>query len=113
MIDVFFKCSDLNECYNLIPDGLKSFIEVSELSDKILELKNNTSGLSSFKKRFFGWFNMFKIVKYLNFVHKDLFEKVPVEIAAYELLEITGIRFESKKPLDLLLYYRRMEKELD
>ena len=111
MIDVFFECSDLNDCYKLIPYGLKSFIDESELSDKILELKNNTSGLSSFKKRFFGWFNMFKIVKYLNFVHKDLFEKVPVEIAAYELLEITGIRFESKKPLDLLMYYRQMEKE--
>jgi hypothetical protein len=111
MTDGFFKNPDLKECYNMIPPGLKSFISENELNGEIAELKNNTSGILSFKKRFFGWFNMFKIVKYLNFVHKDLFEKVPVEDAAYELLEIKGVKFDSKRPLDLLLFYRKLEKE--
>jgi hypothetical protein len=110
LAEVFFESHDLKECYNMIPDGLKSFIDETELTGKMTELKNNTSGLLSFKKRFFGWFNMFKIVKYLNFVHKDFFEKIPVEIAAYELLQVKGISIESKKPVDLLLYYRKLEK---
>jgi len=53
---------------------------------------------------------MFRIVKYLNFVHKDYFAKVPVEVAAFELLEIKRDRFDSKTPLHLLLYYRKLEK---
>ena len=53
---------------------------------------------------------MFKIVKYLNFVHTDFFEKKPVDISAAELLETRGIVFESKEPIDLLLYYRKLEK---
>ena len=54
---------------------------------------------------------MFRIVKYLNFVHKDFFEKIPVELAAFELLEVRGIKLEKKEPVDLLLYYRQLEKE--
>ena len=74
------------------------------------EVKDNTSGIQSFKKRFFGWFNMFRIVKYLNFVHQDFFEKQPVDISALELLKIIGESPGSKAPIDLLLYYREMEK---
>ena len=113
MIDSFFENPDLRECYAMIPDGLKLFIAETELSGEIAELKNNTSGLVSFKKRFFGWFNMFRIVKYLNFVHKEFFEKVPVEVAAYKLLEMKGIAFESKKSRDLLVQYRLLEKSPD
>ena len=57
---------------------MKSFIEEKELNDKITEIKNNTSGFHSFKKRFFGWFNMFRIVKYLNYVHSGIYEKKSV-----------------------------------
>ena len=69
----------------------------------MLEIKNNTSGLISFKKRFFGWFNMFRIVKYLNFVHQDYFTKKPVEISSMELLEAMGHVTKSNDPVELLL----------
>jgi hypothetical protein len=110
MTDDFFETTDLKECYNILPAGLRSFIGEEEWSEKITELKNNTSGLLSFKKRFFGWFNMFKVVKYLNFVHKDFFDKIPVDKAANELLEIKGIKLEKINPDDLLLFYRQLEK---
>ena len=38
---------------------------------------------------------MFRIVKYLNFVHLDHFEKKPVKIAAVELLENMGKEIKS------------------
>lgn len=101
---------NLSEYYNLLPQGLKSFVDEKEWSGIIIEIKNNTNSLLSFKKRFFGWFNMFKIVKYLNFVHVGIFEKKPVDVAALELLEEAGTGFNSKDPLDLLLKFRKMEK---
>jgi len=104
------KPEELSGCYNSFPPGLKLFIDEKEWTEKMVEIKNNTSGLPSFKKRFFGWFNMFKIVKYLNNVHIEFFEKRPVDVSASELLENTGIIFKSKEPVDLLLYYRAMEK---
>ena len=112
LTDVFFKSDPekLYDCFSLIPEGLSLFLDEKEWFEKIVEIKNNTSGLLSFKKRFFGWFNMFRIVKYLNYVHTDLFEKKPVDLAASELLETRGIIFDSKEPSDLLLFYREMEK---
>lgn len=110
--DLIFESNtrELHEHFNLIPQGLRLFLDEKEWSEKMIEVKNNTSGILSFKKRFFGWFNMFRIVKYLNYVHTEHFVKKPVDVSAAELLESKGIICESKEPLDLLLYYRRMER---
>lgn len=95
--------------YKSLPPGLKSFIQEEELCGKMAEIKNNTSGFQSFMKRFFGWFNMFRIVKYLNYVHSGLYDKKSVLVSAAELLEVRGIRLLSGEPADLLHYYRSLE----
>jgi hypothetical protein len=56
---------------------------------------------------------MFRIVKYLNYVHSDFFEKKPVDISASELLEARDILLESESPHNLLLYYRSLERNYD
>jgi hypothetical protein len=96
--------------YESLPAGIKSFLEERELSEKLMEIKNNTSGFQSFAKRFFGWFNMFRIVKYLNHVHSELFDKKSVLIAASELLLERGIKLQSDYPEAMLEYYRSMER---
>ena len=110
--DVFFECKHekLHTLFIMIPEGLRQFLGEKEWIEKMMEIKNNTSGIVSFKKRFFGWFNMFRIVKYLNNVHVEFFDKKPVDVSASELLETRGLIFDSKEPLDLLLYYRTLEK---
>jgi hypothetical protein len=112
LIDNFFeaRAEEIGIHFKLIPQGLRMFLNKEEFIKKLIEIKGNTSGVQSFKKRFFVWFNMFRIVKYLNNVHADHFEKKAVEVYASELLETRGISFESKEPLDLLLCYRKMEK---
>jgi len=114
LTEIFYKNStdELDENFRLIPPGLQAFLDKTEWIEKMIEVKKNTSGFQSFKKRFFGWFNMFKIVKYLNFIHQEIFEKVPVEVAASELLDFIGNSPKSKVPLDLLLYYRLLEKQI-
>jgi hypothetical protein len=111
-VELYFKSgqSDLIRLFGLIPPGLRLFLAENEWITKIVEVNNNTSGIASFKKRFFDWFNMFRIVKYMNFVHSDFFEKQPVDISASELLNARGIIFKSKETKDLLLYYRQLEK---
>ena len=114
LADVFFESGqcELHQQFDLIPKGLRLFSHEKEWVEKMMEIKNNTAGILSFKKRFFDWFNMFRIVKYLNTVHIDCFEKKPVEISALELLQSKGFSIESKEPVDLLLYYRSLEKSL-
>jgi hypothetical protein len=95
-----------------LPDGVKKFISEKEWIEKIAEIRKNTSGLNSFRKRFFGWFNMFKIIRYLNSVHQDMFSKIPVEEAANELLVKFGEKCVPCEPHDLLLHYRNMERQV-
>jgi len=113
LTEKIFECSPggLHDIYESLPVGLMSFIDEKEWIGKMVEIQNNTSGLAAFKKRFFGWFNMFKIVKYLNYVHQNIFNKIPVAKSANELLEENGADLISEDPVELLLYYRKLEKE--
>ncbi|MCJ7447541.1 MAG: glycosyltransferase family 2 protein [Bacteroidales bacterium] len=108
-----FKSSavEIHNYYENLPPGLKSFINEKEWSAKISEISRNTSGEESFRKRFFAWFNMFRIVKYLNHTHLELFEKRSVEESASELLKITGKELLPKDPREILIYYRMLERD--
>lgn len=94
-----------------LPEGLKLFIREEKWNTKITEIKNNTSGLQSFRKRFYNWFNMFMIVRYLNTVHHKIFAKVPANEAAADLLCLLGKECFSSNPDELLQIYREMERD--
>jgi hypothetical protein len=106
----FCKEEEWDGFYLNLPQSLKSFISETEWITKLSEIRNNTSGLLSFTKRFYNWFTMFKVVKYLNHVHQLLFNKVPVDLAAAELLKYIGLEYYSENPYELLLCYRLLEK---
>jgi hypothetical protein len=112
MYEKFFYSGqhELLNLFNYFPESLKIFFEEQEWVSKISEIKNNTSGLPSFRKRFFEWFNMFKVVKYLNYSHKSTFEKIPVKVAAEELLIYKKIDPEVVESMGILQYYRNMER---
>ncbi len=105
--------ADRNEViksYNMLPPGLRSFTEEEEWTAKINEILRNTSTDESFIKRFFVWFNMFRIVKYMNHVHMSIYSKVPVQDSAYDMLVLSGLKDIPKDPCKLLMYYRSLEK---
>jgi hypothetical protein len=104
------KYREFTGFYYALPQGVRSFIKEEELYEKLLEIKNNTSGFPSFKKRFFGWFNMFRVVKYLNHVHSAIYEKKPVSDAASELLIEKGIIAMPQDQGRLLTIYRSLER---
>ncbi|MEE4115231.1 MAG: glycosyltransferase family 2 protein [Marinilabiliaceae bacterium] len=70
---------------------LVKFLEDEDWHKRMLEIRSNTSSRESFIKRFNNWFNMFKVVKFLNRVHSDgSYKKEPVELAAKKLLKTIG-----------------------
>jgi glycosyltransferase involved in cell wall biosynthesis len=99
------------ELYMSLPASIRSFTGFEEWENRLQEIRSNTSGLPSFKKRFFEWFNMFRVVKYLNFVHLELFSKVPVYEASVELLGRSGYSEIKRDALSLLLFMRAIERD--
>jgi hypothetical protein len=112
MLEKLFDCrpDEINDSYQSLPASLRLFIEEKKFKEKLTEIRNNTSGSESFRKRFFTWFNMFSVVKYLNFTHKTIFSKIPVTDAAEELLRLKNIRTDVKEKSNLLNLYRNLEK---
>ncbi|HDZ40494.1 MAG TPA: glycosyltransferase family 2 protein [Bacteroidetes bacterium] len=97
--------------YCSLHESLRKFLEINDWSNKIVEIRNNTSSPASFKKRFFNWFNMFRLVKYLNFTHTERYlDKIPVQEAAALLLEKTGRNIANDDVSDLLRIFREMER---
>ena len=105
-----YNDSELKLHYENLPGGLRSFLSTEEWSQKMSEIKRNTSGKESFRKRFFDWFNMFRIVKYLNHVHESIYEKIPVTEAGSKLLKISGFEWNSMNPKDKLNFFRMIER---
>lgn len=111
LIDKIFMLEndDPDLAYADLPPGIIQFTDFGEWTAKIREIKRNTAGIQSFRKRFFGWFNMFRIVKYLNSAHDSFFEKKPVIECASELLLTIGKDFRSNDASELLDYFRLLE----
>ena len=62
-------------------------------------------------KRFFLWFNAFRVLKYLNYAHDGWFEKKPVVIEAERLLRQLGHTVISQGEFGVLMEYRRMDRQ--
>ncbi len=101
--------AEITSFYNTLSEDIRSFIGLFEWQHKLTEIQNNTSGKDSFLKRFYAWFNMFRIIKFLNHTHKEMYRKKPVAEAAYDFLPAARIFATSKDPQELLLIFRKME----
>lgn len=111
MLNLLYDYRD-NSCnYDAIPESVKFYIDRDEWAQKITEIRENTANEQAFKKRFFNWFNMFKIVQYLNTVHQELFCKMPVIQVSADFLQNIPIVYNGNSPADLLACYRGLERE--
>lgn len=63
----------VQEC-RMFPEHLQTFLQQDDFFAKIQEINRHTANIVSFKKRFFSYFNAFKLLKYLNSVHPAPFE---------------------------------------
>ncbi len=57
-----------------------------EFLPRILEIRRNSARESTFIKRFYRWFNMFRTLKYINHAHLHRYARMPVSDAAMEFI---------------------------
>lgn len=100
--------SKLNE----LPEPLKQFLLLNDFNQAVVEMNGNASGENTFLKRFFQWFNAFRVLKYLNYSHTAHYNKIYASEAGRQILDRMGIRF-SNAPTDeqILRELRRYERE--
>jgi hypothetical protein len=101
---------DCNLIFQTFPVSLQNFLLQSEFQNKIDEIRKNTKTIEAFQKRFYIWFDGFRVVKYLNWSHQYFYKKIPVDIAVKEYMEICGITFNFKNAIEILQYFREQDR---
>lgn len=109
-----FKASQesINNYYYNINESIQEFIPIQEFIEKICELNANCATLDSFEKRFFQWFDAFKIIKYLNYIHEKAGRISTINAAKefYEAyLKLNLSEFDTN---EILEKYRKLESEI-
>lgn len=89
---------------------LRSFLLNTDFEHELDNIQRNSNSEETFIKRFFGAFNAFRVVKYLNYVHEHFYGRADIFDAAAAILEKSGEDvseiFDEK---ELLLKYREFE----
>ncbi len=97
--------------FNSWPESIQANLG-NEFFERCKEIRKNSSTPASFQKRFFRWFNMFRTLKYINFVHREYYQKIPVRIAANDFLikTVPGTK-PDLEAMDLLMLLRKKQRE--
>jgi len=70
-----------------LPFSVQEYIQTLEFKDKLAEINQNSSSLTSFRKRFFQFFDAFIILRFLNFAHQKYYSKQRLSEAIGHLKE--------------------------
>jgi len=87
---------------------MSAFLATVHFQDKLEEIRRNAATQASFLKRFYAFFDAFKVVKFLNFSHQEFFSKNNVLSEARRFLALQGYDVEEDAKV-LLEIYRKVE----
>lgn len=85
--------------------GLKNFLEEIKAGEMIQEVNANCASEKQFLKRFYDHFNAFRVLKYLNYVHEEFFQKTDVVSELQALCAGLGLPCR-EEPVALLEFLR-------
>jgi len=102
--------SQINRFTNDLPDSIRTFLVQNNFPEKIKEIQTHTANPTTFRQRFFQWFNAFLVLKYVHHARDAYYASVPVCEAAEWLLNELDVKIEtSAEARNLLDVFRRMD----
>ncbi len=86
-----------------LPDPVKAFLQQEKAEDKLKEILDQSTRLSTFSDRFFSWFDGLKLLQYVHFAQTHLHSPVPLSEAIQWLETRYPIRFSDRSDLKQVL----------
>lgn len=113
LIHGFFGASkkDTTDILKTLPVCLKNFLTDNGFTDAVLQMNIHSAEPRTFRKRFFAWFNAFRLLKFLNYCRENYREDQSVTGPASTLIERLGKKPGSQSR-DLLLQYRELQRNV-
>jgi hypothetical protein len=93
-----------------LPESLQSFLASQDFIDKLEEIRNHTGSVESFKKRFFQWFNAFRLMKFLHH-HRQEKPDIDVMRASIWLIDQYEDMLQGpSNPQEALIWLRKKQR---
>jgi len=89
---------------------MEKFLNSENFKTAIVEIRKNSPSQETFDKRFFVWFDAFRVLKLVHFLRDNAFENSSVIDEVNELLKGRGDSFRSNDVKVLLDFVRRIER---
>lgn len=86
-VDTLFRNSVDDVFMASLPASIQEYLQVLEFPIKLAEINQNSSSLSSFRKRFFQFFDGFIILRFLNLAHQKYYSQQNLSEAIKQLME--------------------------
>jgi len=93
--------------YENIEMPMQEFLKMNNFEDDYIKIKKNSPTINIFTKRFFDWFNAFRVIKFLNFAHENLYTKKPVQQATKQFLDKLNLDNKNLNSSKELLIFMR------
>ncbi len=106
----FFYTSDLKLQDLKLDDCLAKYLTAHNFDNVITEIKRNTTSKMAFEKRFWQWFNAFRLMKYLHYSRDNYYPNMAVEEAGNYLYNLLGNTTANLSAEELLLWFRKYDK---
>lgn len=112
--DDLFKISleEFDVILKTLPECITEFLNKNDFYKAIQEINKNSSKIETFTKRFFDWFNAFRVLKYLNFAHENYYQKQVLLIEAEKFIELLSLKSQNIKTYkNYLELFRKLERQ--
>ena len=124
-LDIIYSEAAMDHFMKSQSSVLLDFLSGQQFGEALVEMRKNSASPASFRKRFWRWFNMFRILKFIHHARRHGYPDIPVREAATALLRqsaFNGIPTASNDtassqqpdlpPVQTLLeIYRRLDRE--
>jgi len=88
------------------------FLEENDFDNGLIEIRKNSTDLTSYLKRFFVWFNAFRVLKVVHFLRDHQYDNKPILGEAKQLAETLNFYDSEINEKELLEKYRLIEQKI-
>lgn len=86
---------------------LIKFLESENFAAGLAEIRKNSPSQESFVKRFYVWFDAFRVLKLVHYLRDEIYPDSPVSVESTLLLKKLGIGSDSDQTKEILNTYRK------
>lgn len=93
-----------------LPECLSNYLKKNDFINNVIQMNVHSAAMNTFRKRFFTWFNAFRLLKFLNYARDNCRDDEPVSQNAADLLARFGVHHSEKDKDKLLFTLRKIQK---